>query len=85
MSILEKEGPDVMLFPQDEVSPHFYIAAWEFLDYEFPLQWFGRSGSITWPPRSPDLTPLDFFFWGYMKNGFEIVYSVYFISAYISY
>lgn len=21
-----------------------------------------------WPPRSPDLTPLDFFLWGYLKN-----------------
>ena len=22
---------------------------------------------IEWPPRSPDLTPLDFFLWGYLK------------------
>ena len=21
-----------------------------------------------WPPRSPDITPLDFFLWGYVKN-----------------
>jgi hypothetical protein len=21
-----------------------------------------------WPPRSPDLTPCDFFFWGYVKD-----------------
>ncbi len=21
-----------------------------------------------WPPRSPDLSPLDFFLWGYLKN-----------------
>ena len=21
-----------------------------------------------WPPRSPDLTPCDFFLWGYLKN-----------------
>jgi hypothetical protein len=24
--------------------------------------------SITWPPRSANLTTLDFFLWGYMKN-----------------
>jgi len=24
-----------------------------------------------WPPRSPDITPLDFFLWGYVK---DIVY-----------
>jgi hypothetical protein len=23
---------------------------------------------IIWPPRSPDLTPLDFFLWGYVIN-----------------
>jgi hypothetical protein len=23
---------------------------------------------ITWPPHSPDLTPLDFFLWGYMQS-----------------
>lgn len=23
---------------------------------------------IEWPPRSPDLTPCDFFLWGYLKN-----------------
>jgi hypothetical protein len=23
---------------------------------------------ITWPPRSPDLAPLDFFLWGYMQS-----------------
>lgn len=27
---------------------------------------------MLWPPRSPDLTPCDFFLWGYIKN---IVYS----------
>jgi hypothetical protein len=35
--------------------------------------WIGRGGPITWPPRSSDLTPLDFFLWGYVKN---IVYKV---------
>ena len=28
----------------------------------------GRDGPIPWPPRSPDITPLDFFLWGYVKN-----------------
>ena len=27
---------------------------------------------MPWPPRSPDLSPLDFFLWGYIKN---IVYA----------
>ena len=24
--------------------------------------------NITWPPRSPDLTPLDFYLWGHIKS-----------------
>lgn len=31
----------------------------------------GRNMEQIWPPRSPDLTPLDFFLWGYLK---QIVY-----------
>lgn len=30
-------------------------------------------GTVEFPPRSPDLTPLDFFLWGYLKN---IIYQV---------
>ena len=32
------------------------------------LQWIGRVGPIPWPPRSPNLTPLDFFVWGFLKQ-----------------
>ncbi len=28
----------------------------------------GRGGPISWAPRSPDLMPLDFFLWGYIKT-----------------
>ncbi|KAJ4438848.1 hypothetical protein ANN_14801 [Periplaneta americana] len=31
-----------------------------------------RGGPITWPPRSPDLNPLDFYLWGHLKS---LVYS----------
>ncbi|GFW75903.1 long-chain-fatty-acid--CoA ligase 5 [Trichonephila clavipes] len=27
-----------------------------------------RFGSVNWPPRSWDLTPLDYFLWGYVKS-----------------
>jgi len=31
------------------------------LHSQFPEKWIGTNGPLSWPPRSPDLTPLDFF------------------------
>jgi hypothetical protein len=31
-------------------------------------QGIGRDGPMPWPPRSPDIKPLDFFPWGYVKS-----------------
>jgi hypothetical protein len=33
-----------------------------------PGQWIGRRGSVAWPARSPYLVPLNFYFWGYVKD-----------------
>jgi len=38
------------------------------LDATFPNRWIGRDGPIPWPPRSPDVTPIHFFLWGYVKD-----------------
>lgn len=57
-----------IIFQQDGAPPHFHRMAIEFLDTNFPGRWIGRRGSIEWPPRSPDLTPLDFFLWGFLKS-----------------
>ena len=41
----------------------------EFLDQTFPRRWIGRgSNSLSWPARSPDLSPCDFFLWGAIKD-----------------
>lgn len=34
----------------------------------FPNKLIIRLTDISWPPRSPDLTPMDFFPWGYLKS-----------------
>jgi len=34
----------------------------------FPNRWTGRDGPSPWPPRSPDITPLVSFLWGYVKD-----------------
>ena len=44
-----------------------YCNIW-FLDAAFPNRWIGRDGPTPWPPQSPDITPLDFFLWGYVKD-----------------
>lgn len=62
--------PTVM-FQQDGAPPHWGLRVREFLNETFPGRWIGRGGPILWPPRSPDITPLDFFLWGYVK---DIVY-----------
>jgi len=38
------------------------------LDAAFLNRWTGRDGLIPWPPRSPDITPIDFFLRGYVKD-----------------
>jgi len=34
----------------------------------FPNRWLGRGGPVAWPPKSPGLTPLDYYLWGHMKT-----------------
>ena len=57
---------------QDGAPPHFAIVVREWLNAHFPGRWIGRRGPHEWPARSPDLTPCDFFLWGWLK---EQVYS----------
>lgn len=55
-------------FQQDGAPPHYQLNVRMYLDEMFPNRWIGRRGSVEWPPRSPDLTPCDFFLWGHLKN-----------------
>lgn len=55
-------------FQQDGAPPHYQRNVRQYLDAIFPNRWIGRRGSIEWPARSPDLTLLDFFLWGYLKS-----------------
>lgn len=57
-----------LYFQQDGSPVHFALEVRRWLDEKFPDRWIGRGGPIKWPPRSPDLTPPDFFLWGYLKN-----------------
>jgi len=57
-----------IIFQQDGASPHWGSHLRRFLDATFPNTWIGRDGPTPWPPRSPDITPLDFFLWGMLRT-----------------
>jgi hypothetical protein len=59
------QASDNFVLQQDEAAPHF-LEVCRHLNTILPQRWFGRTSNedsalIPWPPRSPDLTPFDFF------------------------
>jgi len=40
----------------------------EYLNQTFGHKWMGKYGPIQWPPRSLDVTSLDYFLRGYLKT-----------------
>jgi hypothetical protein len=69
---IEREKGVSVIFQQAAAPPHYSLSVREALNNRFPGGWIGRNGSVLWPPRSPDIKPMDFFFWSYLKN---IVYA----------
>lgn len=58
-----------MYFQLDGASIHNSRIVRQWLNQQFPMRWIGRNSPFElWPPRSPDITPLDFYFWGVVKN-----------------
>ncbi|GLV46683.1 hypothetical protein CBL_21321, partial [Carabus blaptoides fortunei] len=55
-------------FQQDGAPPHNAQICVDYLNTTKPNFWIGTNGPIKWPARSPDLTPLDFFLWPYVKD-----------------
>ena len=49
-------------------TDHYHRDVRAFLDENLQGHWIGRRGTFEFPPRSPDLTPLDFYLWGTLKN-----------------
>lgn len=57
---VEELQPSI-IFQQDGAPPHWGLMVRDYLNSKYPNRWIGRDGPMRWPPRSPDLTPLDFF------------------------
>nr|XP_034190457.1 uncharacterized protein LOC117608861 isoform X2 [Osmia lignaria] len=68
-NFLEHALPDLLEEIPCEVRMSMYFQHdGAYLDQTFRDRWIGRGGSVPWPPRSPDMNPLDFFFWGHLKT-----------------
>ncbi|GFW82250.1 transposable element Tc3 transposase [Trichonephila clavipes] len=55
-------------FQQDGATCHTARAAIDLLKGTFGDRLICRFEPVNWPPRSCDLTPLDYFLWGYVKS-----------------
>ncbi|GFU70430.1 uncharacterized protein TNCV_3442471 [Trichonephila clavipes] len=55
-------------FQQDGATCHTACATIDLLKDTFGDRLISRFGPVNWPPRSCDLTPLDYFLWGYVKS-----------------
>ncbi|GFV42255.1 DNA-directed RNA polymerase subunit [Trichonephila clavipes] len=53
---------------QDGATYHTARATIDLLKDTFGDRLISRFGPVNWPPRSCDLTPLDYFLWGYVKS-----------------
>jgi len=61
-------GTEDMWFQQDTTTCHTAHATMNILCERFEGMVISYNGNVNWPPRSCDLTPLDFFLWGYLKS-----------------
>ncbi|GFX87154.1 putative transposable element [Trichonephila clavipes] len=55
-------------FQQDGATCHRDRAIIDLLKDTFGDRLISRFGPVNWPPRSCDLTPLDYFLWAYVKS-----------------
>ncbi|GFU53521.1 uncharacterized protein TNCV_3169511 [Trichonephila clavipes] len=55
-------------FQQDGATCHTARSTIDLLKDAFGDRLISRFGPVNWPPRSCDLTPLDYFLWGYVKT-----------------
>ncbi|GFU89830.1 transposase [Trichonephila clavipes] len=62
------EGHNELWFQQDGATCHTARPTIELLKDTFGDRLISRFGPVNWPPTSCDLTPLDYFLWGYVKS-----------------
>lgn len=66
--IMEVAGDREIFFQMDGCPAHNSRIVQDFLKEAFPGRIISTHGDIAWAARSPDLSPNDFFLWGYLKT-----------------
>ena len=65
---VEEEDIDNIWFQQDGATCHTAEATLDVLHSVFEDRIIRRRTDVVWPPRSCDLTPLDYYLWGAVKD-----------------
>ncbi|GFV12267.1 otoferlin [Trichonephila clavipes] len=68
ISELNNHDVQELWFQQDGATCHTARATINLLKDTFGDRLISRFGPVNWPPRSCDLTPLEYFLWGYVKS-----------------
>ena len=63
---------NTITFQQDGAGPHTSNQVLHYLRARFPERLISWRTERIWPPRSPDLSPLDFFLWGHVKEAIKL-------------
>lgn len=68
-ALQQRQCLEEITFMQDGAPPHIALQVQRLLRETFTEERvISRCFPTAWPPRSPDLTPCDFWLWGYLKS-----------------
>jgi hypothetical protein len=67
------QNKPTFIFQQDGSPSRFSCEDRQYLNTVLPGRWIGRASGndqplMLWSPRSTDITPCEFFLWGYVKD-----------------
>ncbi|GFX62394.1 uncharacterized protein TNCV_1381191 [Trichonephila clavipes] len=68
ISELNNHDVQELWFQKDGATCHTARATIDLLKDTFGNRLISRFGPVNWPPKSCDLTPLDYFLWNYVKS-----------------
>ena len=68
LSEIQAHGLGELWFPHDGATSHTARETMDMLRNHFGEHLISLFATVNWPPKSCDITPLDYFLWGYVKS-----------------